>query len=289
MRAIPSLFAVACVTSGRTLNSEATEVSGDDIEVLEWASSEGSATALVVVSEIESDRLWLLDLPVSEQPVHVTFVSPMLLDGSWTETVAGPAAVFLPPLLAHGGQHESTLSIYLDGVLEEVIPVRVVTIEQFELFGYVPDEAIVEIGHTSALVDLELATEFASDEGVPEVVLLEDGDLIEPPGLCVRVPWGPGKAKWQSSSPGNGGQSFSYSRESDPTMEWATAPDDNIDAIYRTSWGCSKALKVPDSCTATVSTSASISTCCNAAMMALGYSATWINPSTDAYFPDCPL
>lgn len=108
-------------------------------------------------------------------------------------------------------------------------------------------------------------------------------------GVCVRVPWGPGKVEWSHSFPGVGGQYFSVAPESNSTLFWAVAPGQNIDAIYNRFWGCGTALKIPDSCTATVTTGGQITTCCNAAMAAFGHVPVWVNTYADPYFVDCPL
>ena len=107
--------------------------------------------------------------------------------------------------------------------------------------------------------------------------------------VCLRVPWGPGKVEWQGPSPGAGGQFFSVAPESTPPLVWAAAPQQNIDAIYNRFWGCGVALKIPDSCTATVTTNGEISACCNDLAAAAGHIPVWVNTYTDAYFVDCPL
>lgn len=112
-------------------------------------------------------------------------------------------------------------------------------------------------------------------------------------GVCVRVPWGGGKVKWGISNPAAAG--YSVAPEGTPNLIWAAAPEQSIDAIHRRSWGCGTAFKVPDNCTATV-TSSGIDCCCNLAASAIWgvcrYVNTW-GPATtsnpDGYFADCPL
>jgi hypothetical protein len=113
---------------------------------------------------------------------------------------------------------------------------------------------------------------------------------IYPRSLCLRVPWGPGWVNWEMSSPFSAG--FSVKPENSSSVVAAKAPGQELDWMYHKSWGCGRAYKVPDSCTATVSSSGSISCCCNSAMMALGHVCKWINPATEppaGSWPNCPL
>lgn len=116
----------------------------------------------------------------------------------------------------------------------------------------------------------------------------EVGVLEQALSNCGNALWGPGVGRFQSSKPGAelGGQRFSYCAESVPALNWPVQGDFAIDAIYRQSWGCTQALKVPNNCTAIVSTTASISYCCS---FPSAPTPTWINPTADMYFPDCPL
>lgn len=110
-------------------------------------------------------------------------------------------------------------------------------------------------------------------------------------GVCVRVPWGPGKVNWGMSSPKSSG--YSVAPESTSRLVWGAAPSQDIDAIYRHAWGCGVAYKVPNHCTATVRSSGGISCCCNAAASLVGGSCRWIDTRANSvdgnYFADCPL
>jgi hypothetical protein len=119
----------------------------------------------------------------------------------------------------------------------------------------------------------------------------KDGEIARDlwQSACIRVLWGPGKVEWQHSTPGAGGQFFSVAPETTPTLVWAAAPQQDIDAIYNRFWGCGIALKIPSSCTATVTTSGGITACCNAAAAAIGHVPVWVNTYADTYFVDCPL
>lgn len=106
--------------------------------------------------------------------------------------------------------------------------------------------------------------------------------------ICARVAWGPGKVEWASSNPAGAG--FSVKPESQWALIWAAAPSQDIDGIYRRSWGCNTALKVADSCTASVTTGGSITCCCNAAMEAFGHTCSWVAPASPSIgWPGCPL
>lgn len=141
--------------------------------------------------------------------------------------------------------------------------------------GYVAvDELAVAADDRGALLEMGTASDHPAD-----------GSGVEK-GLCIRAAWGPGKVNWGSSDPW--GQGFSVKPESSSSLVRAAAPSQSIDGIYRRSWGCGSAHKVADSCTATVSSSGSISCCCNAAMQALGHTCSWVNPGNIG-FPRCPL
>jgi hypothetical protein len=102
---------------------------------------------------------------------------------------------------------------------------------------------------------------------------------------CGNNVWGPGVGRFLSSSPGPYGQRYSYCPESTPTLNWAAQGDFGIDALYNQYWGCTQAIKVPNNCTYTVDASNNRSYCCGFPF----YQPSIINPSTDPYFPDCPL
>lgn len=116
-------------------------------------------------------------------------------------------------------------------------------------------------------------------------------DEAQAAGLCIRVPWGPGKVNWHMSSPS--GDGYSVKPEGSTSLVWGSPPSQNIDGIYRSSWGSCNALKVPDSCTANVYSGGSIGFCCNAAAWVAGKRPKWVNTcsssSPEAGWPDHPL
>ncbi|HYO98493.1 MAG TPA: hypothetical protein VER33_28515 [Polyangiaceae bacterium] len=106
--------------------------------------------------------------------------------------------------------------------------------------------------------------------------------------VCARSPFGPGWVNWGMSNPWGAG--FSVKPETSWSLIAATPPGQACDGVYRRSWGCNVALKVPDSCTASVSSTGSVSCCCNATAAALGHVCKWVNPTArDIGWPACPL
>ncbi len=109
-------------------------------------------------------------------------------------------------------------------------------------------------------------------------------------GVCIRTPLGPGKVYWRFSNPKGSG--YSVKPETSNNLIWAQTLSQNIDGIYRNSWGNCNALKVPDSCTVDFYSS-SYSSCCNAAMLLLGHKVRWVDTcsssSPEASWPDAPL
>jgi len=149
-------------------------------------------------------------------------------------------------------------------------------------------DAVVDAGGISTTLELGLLEPNKLNEGV-SYRLTEEGEILQERGVCARVPWGPGKVKWSSNNPGDGGQNFSIAPENTNWLVWASGASQSVDAIYRKSWGCGWAYKIPDSCTATVSSGGGISTCCNAAAAALGHVPKMVNTYNSSYWPNCPL
>ena len=107
-----------------------------------------------------------------------------------------------------------------------------------------------------------------------------------------RVPWGPGKVNWMFSNPRGSG--YSVKPETSNDLVWAQPPSQDIDGIYRGSWGNCTALKVPDNCTVYFySDDTSSKYCCNAEMVRRGYIVKFVNTcspsSPEASWPDAPL
>jgi hypothetical protein len=116
-------------------------------------------------------------------------------------------------------------------------------------------------------------------------------EQISPLGLCVRSPLGPGRVNWHwsSSNPwATGG--WAYKPETLRVVYRADdRVNDSIDGLYRRSWGCGTAYKVPDSCTVDVYQNNTWSYCCNAAAWAAGHRVGFVNSSALANpAPPCP-
>ncbi|MBC7227647.1 MAG: hypothetical protein H5T61_10505 [Thermoflexales bacterium] len=112
--------------------------------------------------------------------------------------------------------------------------------------------------------------------------------------LCIRPIWGPGKVVWRFSNPGQNGAKYSVLPENGYSLIWAQPPEQNVDGIYRTSWGTCIAYKIPDSATATFYSAESGEVCYNAfACEVLGHCPKWVNPcdnnSPEGSWPDYPL
>lgn len=104
--------------------------------------------------------------------------------------------------------------------------------------------------------------------------------------ICIRSPFGPGWVNWNMYNPSGAG--YSVKPEGSFSLSWASAPGQDADGIYNHWWRCGTALKIPDSCTATVGGGGHISCCCNAALAAAGYVCQWVNPGLIGW-PGCPL
>ncbi|MFA5854020.1 MAG: hypothetical protein WC866_02940 [Patescibacteria group bacterium] len=102
---------------------------------------------------------------------------------------------------------------------------------------------------------------------------------------CGNGTSGPGIADFWSGSPGSGGQGFSFMPEWTNTLFWALNGELTADGIYRSSWGCGTALKIPNNCSVYVKQDASLQNCCGFPW----FQPSWINTYSDSYFPDCPL
>ncbi len=112
--------------------------------------------------------------------------------------------------------------------------------------------------------------------------------------LCIRPIWGPGKVVWAFSNPGQNGAKYSVLPENGYSLIWAQPPEQNVDGIYRASWGSCIAYKIPDSATATFYSAESWEVCYNAfACAVLGHCPKWVNPcdnnSPEGSWPDHPL
>jgi hypothetical protein len=196
-----------------------------------------------------------------------------------------------------GGADESFIRLLVNGQMA-VDYLRIATLPQ----GGIPklmrhlagnEAAVITWGDRYAVVDEDKLVSVAEPSlqisiPIPGNEEDSDSDPNNPAnleGLCIRTPRGPGLVRWQISDPA--GKGFSVKPEASSVLVWASAPSNEIDAIYNKFWGCGVALKVPDSCTIDWKSS-SYTACCNALFAAMGYVPTWVNPKQHS-FPDCPL
>ena len=117
---------------------------------------------------------------------------------------------------------------------------------------------------------------------------------ISPLGLCYAPIWRAGKVKWNFPNPGQNGARYSVLPESGGTLIWANPPEQDIDGIYRASWGSCRAFKIPNGSTATFHSPSSWNVCYNVfACHVLGKCPKWVNPcdnsSPEGSWPDHPL
>jgi hypothetical protein len=198
--------------------------------------------------------------------------------------------IYLPEIAAAKSGDEGIIRINVNGrQLYDDIRVATVSKTDLELArGYFPFGSRSVIGqNTGYMIVDENKVENVSQDTVTQI-FSEDGKETFDEGLCIRTPFGPGKVNYNGFSPWAVGKRYSYKPESSGTLSRGSGTSDNVDAVYRYSWGCGTALKVPDSCTLTINNDGSLNTCCNAAMAALGHTVKWVNPTSHG-FPRCPL
>lgn len=142
--------------------------------------------------------------------------------------------------------------------------------------------ALLQVGRHHAVVDESRVQ--AGSAGVVIDVNPGLGATTQREELCVRVPWGPGWANWHFT-PTSG---FSVKPECCTNLVWASGSGQACDGVYRNTWGCGVAIKVPDSCTGEFYTNNTYSCCCNATMAALGHVCQQVNPGSIGWV-NCPL
>ena len=218
-------------------------------------------------------------------------------------TICSSGTLTLPTLTPGPLNDESYVDIRILAVEagRVVGQVRVATIEQGgidRLRALLPEDsrAYIALGDHYALIDQTLlptddtrAISGTLTDGHPQMKGESSSNATE--GICIRPIWGPGYVEWAMSDPAGAG--YSVKPEEGNDLVWGQAPSQAIDGVYRQSWGCCTALKVPDSCTVTIYEDGSIYWCCNATAYYLGYRVTWVNPcdnnSPEGGWPDCPL
>ncbi|WP_437321954.1 hypothetical protein [Sorangium sp. So ce385] len=241
----------------------------------------------------EHDLLWVraarpLQIEFAMKQGQATFAGG---EAHQAVSVSSDGFVRLPAIQAGPAHDESFIEVSVDGaVLFDDLRVATLpegAVAQLGELAASSSDAFVALSDRFAIVDEVV---FADDAGwsgkrVSSEDDEGDGAGIEARGLCVRAAWGPGRVEWSISNPSSWG--YSVKPETTTSLVWAASPGQDIDGIYNSSWGCGTAYKVPDSCTATV-TSNGISCCCNAAMAALGHVCAWVNPGAIGW-ANCPL
>lgn len=107
--------------------------------------------------------------------------------------------------------------------------------------------------------------------------------------LCYAPVWRPGRVVWNFSNPGQYGAKYSVKPETSSSLIWANPTIQEIDGIYRSSWGSCNAYKVVNGSTATFHSAESWEVCYNAAACAAGACPKWVNPCSMSDWPNSPL
>ncbi len=120
---------------------------------------------------------------------------------------------------------------------------------------------------------------------------MEFGAEMEPLGICYAPLWrNYGLVKWQFSNPGQNGAKYSVKPEWSTPLVWASPPEQQIDGIYRSSWGSCTAYKIPNAATATFHSADSWDVCYNwTACHVFGKCPGWIDPCSLPDWPNDPL
>lgn len=286
------------------------------------ASVESAGTANVAAS-VNSNRLAFTEsLNLAGQvkpdaPFDATFT---ISGGARFDTPEGLIAItgaeggviMTPPIVAGPTFGESFINVLVDGqtVIENL---RVATLEPgsveklTKLIG-TDDPGLIVLGDHYAVLDenkmrettqtvtgrVELPSKLGGKTGA--VLLNQAESKIDEQvlalGVCVRTPTKPGWVNWHgytSASNPWASEGWAYKPES---INWVVYRADDLvrdatDGLYRRSWGCGVAYKIPDSCTVDVSKGNGWTYCCNAAAWIAGYRVGFVNPSTFGG-PNCP-
>lgn len=107
--------------------------------------------------------------------------------------------------------------------------------------------------------------------------------------LCYAPIWRPGRVVWNFSNPGQYGAKYSVKPETSSSLIWANPTIQEIDGIYRSSWGSCNAYKVVNGSTATFHSAESWEVCYNAAACAAGACSKWVNSCGMSGWPNSPL
>lgn len=119
--------------------------------------------------------------------------------------------------------------------------------------------------------------------------------IVGPYELCIRLLIGPGKVFWDFTDKTPREAKYSVKPENSDPLVWGSAPQQNVDGIYRTQWGCCKAFKIPDSCDFHYTSSGGDWwACCNIAADKLAKKKLkWVDPCNndkpEKGWVDCPL
>lgn len=209
----------------------------------------------------------------------------------------------LPPITAERADEEQAIQVLVDGKeMVEKLSVVVLpkgTIKALQQFKAENEAAFLTFADHHAVIDTGKITNTHVD-AIPVHLslnseLLPSEEEIYQLKKLVRTPIFNsasdrrigGLVYWQMSDPKGAG--FSYLPENDNKLWWATPFANIVDGVYRKSWGCKIAVKVPSYCTAYVYNDR-ISGLCNPLYVIAG-TIRWVYPPKvgNGVWPECPL
>ncbi len=224
-------------------------------------------------------------------------------------TGAEDGVIMTPPIIAGPTFGESFINVLIDGQVA-IENLRVATLEPggienlTKIIG-ADDPGLIVLGDhyavldeskmrettqtVTGLIDLPAKRGVKTNNDLMNQVAPAPDEQFSALSVCIRTPFGPGLVNWNwsSSNPWATGGS-AYKPESLSVVYRADdLARDAIDGLYRRSWGCGVAYKVPDSCTVNVNQNNTWSYCCNAAAWAAGHRVGFVSPSAIGG-PNCP-
>jgi hypothetical protein len=180
----------------------------------------------------------------------------------------GDGAVVLPQLRLTTGR-EAAVIVSIDGVENQNVRlIRIPEGSMGELEQWGEAEESISLGEHDALLEKAVVSKVLGDCQTFDAEMSRAAPGVERstqalsfPRFCIRTPFGPGKVIWNNRS---GFQVLPEGGSGSRPLQPATGSSQSVDAIWHPNFGCSF-LKIPDHCTATVSSPSDISCCCNAA------------------------
>ncbi|MDR1853208.1 MAG: hypothetical protein LBR21_11290 [Propionibacteriaceae bacterium] len=217
--------------------------------------------------------------------VLVIGIAPVNATADDSKPLSQGTILKLSPEMEDEAKSSSALRDAIRRVQMEILPTATSTLDVAKALVHSGvDEEFPEIGVSGQLGQEDAQAQFPSNgRALPPL------DTVI--GLCIRLPIGPGRVEWGFSNPSGSTAYFSVKPENSNSLVWAKAPGQDVDGVYRRSWGKCKALKIPDSATVNIdSANGTIRYCQNAAAALLGHVVKWTNTCSgdEASWPDSP-